>query len=188
MGVASSNFSFLESHSEQLVRLGALAERYFADDPPASLFKLRQLGEFLAKEIAAIHGLLPAISLSFDDVLRTLKARGILPRQVADMDWRRLADLPGANDLTFGNGDRPRRNPIAKPGIFAHWHDAFSSHVERRSLFLVHEPEHAVGEPAHEVIHGHLHHLPSAPGHRSVSVDQIGWAPQSLEKLLGRAA
>lgn len=85
MGATSSNFLFLKAHSEQLARLGALAERYFADDPPASLFKLRQLGEFLAKEIAATHGLLPATSLSFDDVLRNLKARDILPRQIADM-------------------------------------------------------------------------------------------------------
>lgn len=85
MGEADSNFSFLEAHSERLTRLGALAERYFADDPPAALIKLRQLGEFLTKDIAARHGLLPAISISFDDVLRTLKARAILPRQVADM-------------------------------------------------------------------------------------------------------
>lgn len=82
---ASGNFLFLEAHSERLARLGALAERYLADDPPASLFKLRQLGEFLAKEIAATHGLLPSTTVSFDDVLRTLKARAILPRQVADM-------------------------------------------------------------------------------------------------------
>lgn len=85
MGEADSNFTFLEAHSERLARLGALAERYFADDPLAALIKLRQLGEFLAKDVAARHGLLPATSISFDDVLRTLKARAILPRQVTDM-------------------------------------------------------------------------------------------------------
>ena len=85
MGASNSNFEFLKVHGQQLARLGALAERYFADDPPASLFKLRQFGEFLAKEIAAAHGLLTGTSLTFDEVLRNLKAREILPRQVADM-------------------------------------------------------------------------------------------------------
>jgi len=35
--LGSQNFGFLAEHDEQLVRLGALAERYFTDDPtPAS--------------------------------------------------------------------------------------------------------------------------------------------------------
>ena len=55
----SSNFNFLVDHDVQLARLGALAERYFADDAPAALIKLRQLAEFLAKEVAARHALLP---------------------------------------------------------------------------------------------------------------------------------
>ena len=33
MNVQSGNFRFLEPHNVQLVRLGALAERYFHDDP-----------------------------------------------------------------------------------------------------------------------------------------------------------
>lgn len=84
MGV-SSNFDFLAAQDERLARLGALAERYFFDDAPSSLIKLRQLGEFLTKEIAARHGVLPASSASFDEVLRTLKLRSILPREVADL-------------------------------------------------------------------------------------------------------
>jgi hypothetical protein len=35
MGV-SSNFDFLAVHDERLTRLGALAERYFFDDAPAT--------------------------------------------------------------------------------------------------------------------------------------------------------
>jgi type I restriction enzyme R subunit len=31
--LVSPNFGFLEIHDSQLVRLGALAERYFTDDP-----------------------------------------------------------------------------------------------------------------------------------------------------------
>ena len=81
---ASSNFDFLAGQDERLARLGALAERYFADDPPTALFKLRQLGEFIAKEVAARHGLLPSTGASYDDVLRTLKLRALLPKEIAD--------------------------------------------------------------------------------------------------------
>ena len=33
MKTLSANFEFLGAHDTQLVRLGALAERYFKDDP-----------------------------------------------------------------------------------------------------------------------------------------------------------
>lgn len=85
MGVTGSNFDFLAAHDPGLARLGALAERYFHDDPPGALIKLRQLAEFLTKEIAARHALLPLDQASFDDILRALKLRSVLPRDVADL-------------------------------------------------------------------------------------------------------
>ena len=84
MGV-SSNFEFLAAQDERFARLGALAERYFFDDAPSTLIKLRQLGEFIAKDIAARHGLLPSNAVTFDETLRTLKLRSILPREIADL-------------------------------------------------------------------------------------------------------
>jgi type I restriction enzyme, R subunit len=84
MGV-SSNFGFLTAQDERFARLGALAERYFFDDAPSTLIKLRQLGELIAKDVAAHHGLLPSSAASFDDVLRTLKLRSILPREIAEL-------------------------------------------------------------------------------------------------------
>ncbi|WP_229184058.1 DUF4145 domain-containing protein [Bradyrhizobium oropedii] len=62
-----------------------MAERYFFDDAPSTLIKLRQLGEFLTKEVAARHGLLPSSTATFDEVLRTLKVRGVLPTEVANL-------------------------------------------------------------------------------------------------------
>ena len=82
---ASGNFGFLAASDERLARLGAMAERYFFDDAPAALIKLRQLGEFIAKDVAARHGLLPASAASFEDVLRALRMRNVLPREVGDM-------------------------------------------------------------------------------------------------------
>ena len=52
-GAPSTNFDFLAVHDAQLVRLAALAERYFVDDPNTTLIKLRQFGELLAQQVAA---------------------------------------------------------------------------------------------------------------------------------------
>ncbi len=48
-----TNFAHLEQHDEQLLRLGMLAEKYFAEDPNTCLLKLRQLSELLAQLVAA---------------------------------------------------------------------------------------------------------------------------------------
>jgi type I restriction enzyme, R subunit len=53
----SANFSFLAVYDVQLVRFGALAERYFGEDPATCLIKLRQYGETLAQLVAAKAGL-----------------------------------------------------------------------------------------------------------------------------------
>jgi type I restriction enzyme R subunit len=57
IAINSANFSFLKADSPQLVRLGALAEHYFQDDPNTCLIKLRQFGELLAQTTAANAGL-----------------------------------------------------------------------------------------------------------------------------------
>ena len=85
MPTSSPNFAFLAAHDDQLVRLGALAERYFADDPSTALIKLRQLGEVLAQITAAYAGLLTVPDESQADRLRRLRADGVLPREVGDL-------------------------------------------------------------------------------------------------------
>jgi type I restriction enzyme, R subunit len=80
----TSNFRFLRDCDARLFRLTTLAEQYAFSDPAAALVKLRQFGEFLAKDIAARHAMLPDPTISFDDVLRALRARSILPREAAD--------------------------------------------------------------------------------------------------------
>ena len=44
-----TNFAVLQQHDPQLLHLGMLAEKYFADDPNTCLLKLRQLAELLAQ-------------------------------------------------------------------------------------------------------------------------------------------
>lgn len=79
---ASSNFAFLHDADTQLWRLGALAERYFADDPNTCLLKLRQFAELLAQTVAAKSGLYQSSAETQVDLLRRLQDEGLLPREI----------------------------------------------------------------------------------------------------------
>jgi type I restriction enzyme R subunit len=81
----SANFAFLIAHDRQLDRLGALAERYFADDPTTCLMKLRQFGELLAQRLAARAGYFTSTEESQLDLLRRLRDLGVLPRETAEL-------------------------------------------------------------------------------------------------------
>ena len=77
-----SNFAQLRAHDEQLLRIGMLAERYFAEDPNTCLLKLRQLAEVLAQTTATYVGLFQQPEESQYDLLSRLRDRGILPHEV----------------------------------------------------------------------------------------------------------
>ena len=79
---ASPNFAFLKVHNPQLVQLGALAEKYFADDPNTCLIKLRQFGEVLAQLTAANVGLYTNPDEKQVELLRRLRDRGVLKGDV----------------------------------------------------------------------------------------------------------
>ncbi len=83
--LTSANFSFLAVYDTQLVRLGALAERYFKDDPNTSLIKLRQYGETLAQLVAAKSGLFRDAQEPQSDLLRRLKFDRAIPREVGEL-------------------------------------------------------------------------------------------------------
>ena len=83
--ITSANFGFLSVYDRQLVRLGALAERYFREDPSTSLIKLRQFSEVLAQLVAAKSGLFRDAQEAQSDLLRRLKLEGVLPREVGDL-------------------------------------------------------------------------------------------------------
>jgi type I restriction enzyme, R subunit len=101
MATNTSNFLFLKQHDIQLVRLGALAERYFHDDPNTCLIKLRQFGELLAQLIAAKTGLFQTGEESQADLLRRLRFERLLPSEVADL-FHEIRVL--GNRATHGSG------------------------------------------------------------------------------------
>lgn len=81
----ASNFAMLSSYEPQLWRLGALAERYFADDPNTCLLKLRQFAESLAQSLAARTGLLSEQSETQYELIRRLQDHGLVPVQTKQL-------------------------------------------------------------------------------------------------------
>lgn len=81
----SENFAFMRPHEPQFDRLGALAERYFSDDPNTCLIKLRQLAELVAQEVAARSGLFSSTEEPQAELLRRLKVDRVVPPPVMDL-------------------------------------------------------------------------------------------------------
>lgn len=84
-GAKSANFGFLLGHDPLLDHLGALAERYFAEDPSTCLLKLRQLGEALAQRTAAHAGLYTSTEENQAELPGRLRDRELLPREIGDL-------------------------------------------------------------------------------------------------------
>lgn len=86
MSLSQTNFAFLREHDEQLLRLGRLAEKYFAEDPNTCLLKLRQFAETLAQLMAARSGFYKRPEEGKEesqyDLLRRLQDQSILPREI----------------------------------------------------------------------------------------------------------
>ena len=103
-GPLSVNFSHLQVVDEQLVRLGALAEKYFADDPNTSLIKMRQFGELLAKHVATQMGLYDAEKEESQyELLRRLRDEGALTHETYQLfdEIRRMGNV--ANHANQGD-------------------------------------------------------------------------------------
>ncbi|HEX6016269.1 MAG TPA: hypothetical protein VFY87_31590, partial [Geminicoccaceae bacterium] len=88
--IRSHNFGFMRGYEPQFDRLGALAERYFRDDPNTCLIKLRQFGELLAQEVAARTGMFASPEEPQANLLRRPSRRDRLGR-----GHRRWRSRPG---------------------------------------------------------------------------------------------
>jgi type I restriction enzyme, R subunit len=104
MRTETGYFLFLKQHDIQLVRLGALAERYFHDDANTCLIKLRQFGELIAQVIAVRTGLFQTRDASQADLLRRLRFERLLPPEVAEL-FHEIRVL--GNRATHGSGGTP---------------------------------------------------------------------------------
>lgn len=119
---SSPNFAFLSAHDPQLVRLGALAERYFTEDPSTSLIKLRQFGETLAQLAAAQSGLFLSVNENQNDLLRRLRFENVLPREAADLFHQvRLAGNRATHEVAGDHAEALAMLKVARQlGIWFH--------------------------------------------------------------------
>ena len=81
---AHTNFGFLMEHSPLLHKLGLLAEKYYADDPSTAIAKLRQFGEILVAQMAAITNTPLHPNANFLEIINTLRYENVLGEQAAD--------------------------------------------------------------------------------------------------------
>lgn len=156
-----SNFQFLSAYDAQLVRLGALAERYFKEDPNTSLIKLRQFAELLAQQLAARMGMFTSSEEPFAELLKRLKLEGAMPREVGDLFHRlriagndavhahrddhatALTRLKVARELaiwfhtTFGRDPKFKPQPFIPPSSPSDASDGLRAEIEKLSAALL---------------------------------------------------
>src|SRR5262249_49389674 len=119
---STANFGFLGAHDAQLVRLGALAERYFREDPATAIFKLRQFAELLCNRVAAHHALYHGDGETFDDTLRRLSYDRVIPKEASDLFHAlRKAGNKAAHEATGTHSDALSALKFARQlGIWFH--------------------------------------------------------------------
>ena len=122
MMLPTSNFTFLKAQDAQLAQLGALAERYFRDDPGTAVFKLRQFAELLSKTVAAHHALYLGERETFEETLRRLSYERIIPKEAADVFHAlRKAGNRAAHETTGNHSDALSALKFARQlGIWFH--------------------------------------------------------------------
>ncbi len=81
----SPNFGHLAATDPLLAEHGAKAERFVFDEPITALFKLRQFGEALAKQVAANTGFYLFGMESQVDLLYRLREGRVIDHEVADL-------------------------------------------------------------------------------------------------------
>ena len=78
-----SNFTFLESHWEDLAKLGDLSEKYVYSDPNTSIIKQGMLSEVMVKYMLAYDGIAePEYDNTHANRIRLLKQNDLLPYEI----------------------------------------------------------------------------------------------------------
>ena len=78
-----TNFSFLQAFPT-LFKQVRFAEMYFSEDPNSSMYKLRQFGEFISKQIATRYRIALPDQTTQNDRLKLLK-QARLDREILAM-------------------------------------------------------------------------------------------------------
>ncbi len=121
-----SNFGFLEEHDSLFVQLAFSAERAFASDPNTTLIKLRQLGEALAQQLAALEGIYFDDQTSQADLLNQNAALALVANKPRDLtreqlkENKLLLDGAGYSEAKLQSAVRNQTNQDIAASIIGH--------------------------------------------------------------------
>ena len=82
--MTTTNFGFLEQHDPLLLQLARSAEQAFVPDPNTTLYKVRQLGEAIAKDIASRLGVVYEPSVNQLELLKKIRIEVALSKEILD--------------------------------------------------------------------------------------------------------
>jgi type I restriction enzyme R subunit len=113
--VSTSNFAFLSGYDAQLAQLGALAERYFHDDPGTAILKLRRFAELSQRQLQPITRFTLGARETFEETLRRLSFERVMPREAADLFHAlRKAGNKAAHETTGNHSDAFRGELVSQ--------------------------------------------------------------------------
>lgn len=127
-----SNFDFLATHDELLAQLGATAEQAFISDPNTTLFKIRQLAEALAQDIASRIGITIYDQNRQIDLLNQIQQQLNLDRNILDLfHFIRKAGNQAVHD--FSSTHRDAKQALRNAWMLSVWfHRSFGGDAGRK--------------------------------------------------------
>ena len=110
-----SNFTFLESHWTDLVKLGDLSEKYVYSDPNTSVIKQGMLSEVMVKYMLAYDGIAePEYDNTHANRIRLLKQNDLLPYEVKNTLYILRKDRNNAAHNAADEGARALSNSLIR--------------------------------------------------------------------------
>ncbi len=124
-------YKFLKKYDPELYKLLVFAEGYPANDPQASLIRLRQFGELLARLWASKLNVFTEVEESYSDLLKHLQDRGKIPVKICN-EFHQLR-VGGNEALHFLHGDSKtaRANLNIAKKLSKEFDLTFSNHSEK---------------------------------------------------------
>jgi hypothetical protein len=128
------DYKFLKKYDPELYKLLVFAEGYPANDPQASLIRLRQFGELLARLWANKLNVFIEAEESYSDLLKRLQDRGKIPVNICN-EFHQLR-VGGNEALHFLQGDSKtaRANLNIAKRLSKEFDLTFANHLEKSGM------------------------------------------------------
>jgi len=141
------DYKFLKKYDPELYKLLVFAEGYPANDPQASLIRLRQYGELLARLWASKLNVFIEAEESYSDLLNRLQDRKKIPANICNA-FHQLR-VGGNEALHFLQGDSKtaRENLNIAKKLSKEFDLTFANHLEKSKTQTTSDPLSVCSEP-----------------------------------------